>query len=120
VDCYYEERMMTLLPSHSTRTSSYDTHEPHVQLCLISLVTYMNILLLALFGAMVGAVASSLMGTRSGIVADVVIGILGSVIGGWIMNYFGESAGGGLTIYSFLVALFGACVLIVIMRALIR
>jgi uncharacterized membrane protein YeaQ/YmgE (transglycosylase-associated protein family) len=80
----------------------------------------MNILILAVYGAVVGWAASAIMGTSSGLLADIIVGILGSVVGGWIMNYFGESAGGGLTIYSFLVALLGACVLILIMRTLVR
>jgi uncharacterized membrane protein YeaQ/YmgE (transglycosylase-associated protein family) len=76
----------------------------------------MDILILAAFGALIGAAASFVMGTSGGLIADVVVGILGSVIGGWIMQYFGSPVGTGLTMYSFLVGLLGACVLIIVVR----
>lgn len=81
----------------------------------------MGILIWILFGAMVGGVASWLMGSdRGGLLGDIVIGIVGAVIGGLIMSFFGKSGVGSFNLYSFLVALLGACVLIALMRALRR
>jgi len=81
----------------------------------------MGILLWILFGALVGGVASWVMGSsKGGLLGDIVIGIVGAVIGGFIMSFFGKSGVGSFNLYSFLVALLGACLLIVIVRALRR
>jgi uncharacterized membrane protein YeaQ/YmgE (transglycosylase-associated protein family) len=57
------------------------------------------------------------MGSREGIIWDIIVGIVGAVIGGWLMSFFGNSGVTGFNLYSFLVALFGAIVLIFIVRA---
>lgn len=81
----------------------------------------MGIILWILFGALVGGVASWVMGSsRGGLLGDIVIGIIGAVVGGFIMSFFGKRGVDGFDLYSFLVALLGACVLIVIVRALRR
>jgi uncharacterized membrane protein YeaQ/YmgE (transglycosylase-associated protein family) len=81
----------------------------------------MGILLWIIFGGLVGWVASLIMKTEGqGIILDIVIGIIGAVIGGWLMNSFGERAVTGFNIYSFLVALLGAVLLIVIVKAIRR
>ena len=49
---------------------------------------------------------------------DIGVGIVGAVIGGFIMNLLGQSGVGGFNLYSFLVAVLGACVLIAIVRAM--
>jgi len=72
----------------------------------------MGILLWIVFGALVGWVASIIMKSDEGIVVDVIVGIVGAVIGGWLMSAIGESGVEGFNLYSFLVALLGACVLI--------
>jgi uncharacterized membrane protein YeaQ/YmgE (transglycosylase-associated protein family) len=48
---------------------------------------------------------------------DIVIGIIGAIIGGWIMLALGASPHGGI-IYTILVAILGAIVLTLIVRAL--
>ncbi len=78
----------------------------------------MDILIWVLFGGLVGVVASMVMGTGGGLVWDVVVGVVGAVIGGYVMNYFGKGGVGGFNFYSFLVALLGACILIVVLRML--
>jgi uncharacterized membrane protein YeaQ/YmgE (transglycosylase-associated protein family) len=78
----------------------------------------MGIIIWIIFGALVGWVASILMGGGSGLLWDIVVGIIGAVIGGFIMSLFGQGGVGSFNLYSFLVALLGACVLIAIVRAL--
>ena len=82
----------------------------------------MDIILWILFGALVGWVASLIMKTdgQQGAILNIVVGIVGAVIGGWIMEMRGASSGGGVNLYSFVVALLGACVLIAIVRAVRR
>ena len=80
----------------------------------------MEILVWIIFGALVGWVASMVMGGSGGLLWDIVVGILGAVLGGFIMRSLGESGVTGFTLYSFLVALLGACILIGILRAVRR
>ncbi len=80
----------------------------------------MGIILWIIFGALVGWVASMVMESRGGLVLDIVVGIVGAVIGGWIMGFLGGSNVNGFNLYSFLVALLGACALIAVVRALRR
>ena len=80
----------------------------------------MGLIIWIVFGALVGWVASMVMGSGGGLVWDLVVGIMGAVIGGFIMGLLGEGGVGGFTLYSFLVALLGACVLIAIVRAVRR
>jgi uncharacterized membrane protein YeaQ/YmgE (transglycosylase-associated protein family) len=77
----------------------------------------MDIIIWIVFGALVGWVASMVMGGGGGLVWDIVVGIVGAVIGGFVMNLLGQGGVSGFNLYSFLVALLGACVLIVIVRA---
>jgi uncharacterized membrane protein YeaQ/YmgE (transglycosylase-associated protein family) len=78
----------------------------------------MSILIWIIFGGLVGWIASMVMGTdgQQGIILNVVIGIVGAVIGGFIMNSFGSTGVSGFNVYSFLVALLGAIVLIWIVK----
>jgi uncharacterized membrane protein YeaQ/YmgE (transglycosylase-associated protein family) len=80
----------------------------------------MGILLFIVFGALVGWVASMIMGSGGGLLWDIVIGIIGSILGGWIMSYFGGYSVTGFNLTSFIVALIGAVVLILIVRLLRR
>ena len=80
----------------------------------------MSILIYIIFGALVGWVASMIMGGANGLLIDIIVGIVGASLGGWIMDYFGKSGVTGFNIYSFLVALLGAVVLIAVVRALRR
>jgi uncharacterized membrane protein YeaQ/YmgE (transglycosylase-associated protein family) len=82
----------------------------------------MGIILWVVFGALVGWVASLIMKTdpEQGAVLNIVVGIVGAVVGGWLMGVFGKGGVEGFNLYSFLVALLGACVLIAIVKALRR
>jgi uncharacterized membrane protein YeaQ/YmgE (transglycosylase-associated protein family) len=80
----------------------------------------MSILVWIVFGAIVGLVASMIMGGGGGLILDIILGIVGAALGGWIMDYFGKSGVTGFNIYSFLVALLGAVVLIAIARLFAR
>ncbi len=82
----------------------------------------MGIILWIIFGALVGWVASLIMKTdaQQGALLNVIVGVVGAVIGGWLMSVIGKSGVGGFNLYSFLVALLGACVLIAIVKALRR
>lgn len=76
----------------------------------------MGILIWIIFGALVGWVASMVMKSDGGLLWDIFVGIVGALIGGGVMSFFGQSGVGGFNLYSFLVALLGACILIYIVR----
>ena len=82
----------------------------------------MGIILWIIFGALVGWIASIIMKTdaQQGALLNIIVGIVGAVLGGYIMNLLGEAGTTGFNLYSFLVALIGAVVLIAIVRALKR
>ena len=81
----------------------------------------MSILIWLIMGAAAGWVASLLTGNnaRQGMIGNIVVGGLGALIGGWLMNMTGRG-GADLTtfnLYSFLVAVVGAVVVLVIYNA---
>jgi len=80
----------------------------------------MGILIWIIFGALVGWVASMIMKGGGGLLWDIIVGIVGAVIGGFVMSLIGNSGVSGFNLYSFLVALLGACILIAIVRAIQR
>lgn len=82
----------------------------------------MNFLILLIFGAIVGWLASMLMGTnaRQGLITDIILGILGSIVGGWVMSFFGATGVTGFDLYSVVVGVIGSVILIAIGRAVMR
>jgi uncharacterized membrane protein YeaQ/YmgE (transglycosylase-associated protein family) len=77
----------------------------------------MSILLWIVFGALAGWIASLVMRTRQGLLLDIVVGIIGAVIGGFIFRAFGATGVSGFNVYSLLVAILGAIVLLWIVKA---
>jgi uncharacterized membrane protein YeaQ/YmgE (transglycosylase-associated protein family) len=80
----------------------------------------MGIILWIVFGALAGWIASMLMKTdaQQGSFANIAVGIVGALIGGFVMHFLGQSGVTGFNIYSLLVAVLGAVILIAILRAL--
>jgi uncharacterized membrane protein YeaQ/YmgE (transglycosylase-associated protein family) len=78
----------------------------------------MGILYLLLFGAIVGVIASYLMGSGGGLLWDIILGIVGSLVGGFIMGLFGHSGVTGFNLYSVIVGVLGAVLVIWIGRSL--
>lgn len=77
----------------------------------------MGIILWIIFGAVAGWLASLFMGTSSqGMPTDIIMGIIGSIVGGFLMNLVGKSGVTGFNLYSLLVAVIGAVVVIYVAR----
>jgi uncharacterized membrane protein YeaQ/YmgE (transglycosylase-associated protein family) len=71
-------------------------------------------------GLVAGFIASKIVNkSGEGFLLDVVLGIIGAVIGGYLFQTFGMSGVSGLNLYSILVAVVGAVVVLVIYHALI-
>ena len=58
------------------------------------------------------------MKTDAGAMMDILMGIVGAVVGGFLMNLLGQSGVTGFNLYSMIVAVVGAIVVIGIGRAL--
>ena len=82
----------------------------------------MEILAWILMGALAGWIASLIMGTdaQQGALMNIVLGIVGALVGGFIISLFGVQGATGFNIYSLLVAIFGAVVLIWLSRLVYR
>jgi uncharacterized membrane protein YeaQ/YmgE (transglycosylase-associated protein family) len=77
----------------------------------------MSILVWIIFGAIAGWIASGLMGSAGGILWDIVLGIIGAGLGGLVMGLFGQPGVTGFNLYSIVVAVIGAIILVAISRA---
>ena len=81
----------------------------------------MSLLAWIVLGLIAGFVASKLVsGTGQGAVMDIVLGVVGAVIGGWLFHTFGMAGASGFNLYSLLVAVVGAVVLLVVYHAVSR
>lgn len=80
----------------------------------------MGIILWIIFGGIAGWIASVVMKTHNsqGMGMDIVMGIVGAVVGGFLMGLFGQSGVNGFNLYSLMVAVIGAIVVIFIGRKL--
>jgi uncharacterized membrane protein YeaQ/YmgE (transglycosylase-associated protein family) len=76
-------------------------------------------------GIVAGVIAKWVMpGTKdepNGVLGTMLMGIIGAVVGGWIYNLvLNQPGASGVNLYSIVVALIGACVVIGLMRVLSR
>ncbi|HSX17494.1 MAG TPA: GlsB/YeaQ/YmgE family stress response membrane protein [Patescibacteria group bacterium] len=73
-------------------------------------------------GAIAGWIASMLAGTNAqmGLLANIVVGIVGAFLGGLIFSLFGGEGVTGFNIWSLLVAVVGAFVLLLILKSFHR
>lgn len=76
----------------------------------------MGILLWIVFGAIVGWITSMVVKTDGGLGLDIVLGIVGAVVGGFVMNFFGQAGVTGFNLYSLVVAVIGAVIVVQIGR----
>lgn len=76
----------------------------------------MGIILWIIFGAIAGWVANNIMGTGDGFVTDVIVGIIGAFVGGYLMSMVGNAPVTGFNLYSLVVAVLGAVVLLWVVK----
>jgi uncharacterized membrane protein YeaQ/YmgE (transglycosylase-associated protein family) len=75
----------------------------------------MSILAWIVLGLIAGFIGSKIVNkSGEGIVMDIVLGIVGALLGGWLFQRFGQAGVTGLNLYSLLVAVVGAVVLLVV------
>ena len=76
----------------------------------------MSIIVWIVIGGLAGWVAGMIMKTDGSLVKNIVTGIVGALIGGFIMSFFGAEGFTGFNLWSFVVALLGAIVLIAVIN----
>jgi len=78
----------------------------------------MSIIAWIILGLIAGFIASKVVNkSGEGFILDVVLGIVGAIVGGFIFSLFGASGVTGLNLYSMIVAIIGAIIVLVIYHA---
>jgi uncharacterized membrane protein YeaQ/YmgE (transglycosylase-associated protein family) len=81
----------------------------------------MSFLAWIILGLVAGFIGSKLVNRRGeGVVLDILLGIVGAFVGGWLFSVFGRAGVTGLNLYSMVVAVIGAVVVLVVYHALSR
>ncbi|MBE7218531.1 MAG: GlsB/YeaQ/YmgE family stress response membrane protein [Caulobacteraceae bacterium] len=81
----------------------------------------MGIIAWLILGLIAGFIGSKIVNkSGEGLVLDIVLGIVGAIVGGFIFNFFGHVGVTGLNLYSLLVAVIGAIVVLVIYHTVFR
>jgi uncharacterized membrane protein YeaQ/YmgE (transglycosylase-associated protein family) len=81
----------------------------------------MSFLAWIVLGLISGFIASKIVNrTGEGFFLDIVLGIVGAVVGGWAFTTFGAHGVSGVNIYSVLVSVIGAVVVLFVYHALRR
>ena len=78
----------------------------------------MGIISWIILGLIAGFIGSQIVGRQGqGFWLDIALGIVGAIIGGFIFSFFGASGVTGLNIYSMIVAIVGAVIVLLIYNA---
>ena len=81
----------------------------------------MSFLAWIVLGLISGFVASKIVNkSGSGAIMDIVLGVVGAVVGGWLFNTIGHVGVTGLNLYSILVAVVGAVIVLILYETLFR
>ena len=81
----------------------------------------MSIVAWLVLGLIAGFLASKIVNKQGeGLLMNMVLGVVGAEVGGWVFRLFGMSGVTGLNVYSLLVAVLGAVILLFIYHQLIR
>lgn len=82
----------------------------------------MGVIAWIILGLLAGWIASMIMGTneRQNMAADIILGVLGALVGGFLVNIGGGLGITGFNLYSLMVAVLGAVLLIGARRMIAR
>ena len=79
----------------------------------------MSIIGWIILGLIAGFIASKIVNkSGQGVMLDIVLGIVGAFVGGFLFSFFGAAPVTGLNIYSMIVAIIGAIVVLVVYHAI--
>lgn len=78
----------------------------------------MSFLAWIVLGLLAGFLGSKIVNkSGEGVFLDIILGVVGAVVGGWLFNTFGAAGVTGLNLYSLLVAVVGAVVILFVYHA---
>jgi uncharacterized membrane protein YeaQ/YmgE (transglycosylase-associated protein family) len=81
----------------------------------------MSIFAWIILGLVAGYIGSKVVNKRGeGLILDIVLGIVGATVGGWLFRSLGASGVTGLNVYSLVVAVVGAILVLLVYRAFRR
>ena len=81
----------------------------------------MSLLAWIVLGLVAGFIGSKVVNnTGQGVLVDILLGVVGAVVGGFLFNQFGQPGVSGLNLYSLVIAVIGAVIVLVIYHALTR
>jgi len=81
----------------------------------------MSILAWIVLGLIAGFVGSKIVNrSGEGLILDIVLGIVGAVVGGWLAGFLNLGGVTGLNLYSILIAIGGAVVVLLVFHAIRR
>ena len=80
----------------------------------------MSIVAWIILGLIAGFIGSKLVNkSGEGLVLDIVLGIVGAIVGGFVFSAFGASGVTGFNIYSLIVAVVGAVIVLFLYHAVV-
>jgi len=80
----------------------------------------MSIIAWIVLGLVAGFIGSKVVNnTGQGLLVDILLGVVGAVVGGFLFNQFGEPGVSGLNLYSLIVAVVGAILVLWIYHAVV-
>jgi uncharacterized membrane protein YeaQ/YmgE (transglycosylase-associated protein family) len=81
----------------------------------------MSFLAWIVLGLIAGWIASMIVNkSGEGVLLDIVLGVIGAVLGGWLFNTFGHTGVTGLNLYSLLVSIVGAVIILFLYHVVVR
>jgi len=81
----------------------------------------MSLLAWIVLGLIAGFIGSKIVNrTGEGFFLDIILGIVGAIVGGYLFRTFGAHGVTGLNLYSFVVAVIGSIVVLVVYHAIRR
>jgi uncharacterized membrane protein YeaQ/YmgE (transglycosylase-associated protein family) len=84
-------------------------------------VSAMGILSWIVLGLIAGFIASKLVNrTGSGVIMDIVLGVVGAIVGGFISSKLGYGDVSGFNLYSIVIAVIGAVIVLIVYRAVVK
>jgi uncharacterized membrane protein YeaQ/YmgE (transglycosylase-associated protein family) len=81
----------------------------------------MSFLAWIVLGLIAGFIGSKIVNKHGdGLFLDIILGVVGAVVGGWLFSMFGAHGVTGLNLYSILIAVIGAILVLVVYHAVVR
>ena len=81
----------------------------------------MGIIAWIILGLIAGFIGSKIVNkTGQGLFIDIALGVVGAIVGGFIFSLFGATGVTGLNIWSLIVAVIGAIIVLVVYRAVVK